>query len=510
MRKSRLAILIVVIMVNTILAGYIILKTNSLSALDNQLNSGYLEQAKVGHTLALIERNFGYLGFIHHFKNYVIRRESQYFDLAMESHRDIKLNMAKLRSLTSHPDLMENLSIVESTLDTYYDKMLQAREKGRALSVEDLDKWVKVDDDPALNALQSMRSTVIPEMEEILGTTEGHLDNINTYMWIFNVFIFPFMMFATWFILREVKNTSVYAEELGKIFNVSPDGILYIDNEGSILGANKTASDIFGYTNKEFKKLKVEDLIDPKLREKHTSLRSSFQSQQQSRLMSDRRQNIVGKTKSNSDVEVQIAISSTDVGGLPRTVCVIRDMSEHNELKETAELDYLTNLFNRRSIDKIVFNEISRSERQKTPVSLILIDLDNFKLINDKKGHDEGDNVLSQVARFLQEHTRNYDSVCRWGGDEFVIVSPGMSEKDVVNYANRLIDSFKLSPISDGLLNFSIGIATHTPEAPYDATSLFKQADQALYQSKNAGKGRATHVNQMSSSKSHSLKAKIT
>lgn len=500
LHKSYTYIVLTVIIANLLLGGYVFFKTHTLSVLKQQLSENYVNQIQISQTLAMLQTDMGYLGFIHHFKNYVIRRDDQYFQKAKQSYRNVKQHVQKLYFLVSDVAFLKDISIVELTADEYYEKLLMAKEKGTRLSTAELDKLVKVDDIPALNAILRTHHKVLPEVNRILDVTEDQVSKLTTSMWIFNIFLVPIVFFSTWFILRVVRKTNVYAEELGEIFNLSPDGILYIDNEGNILGANKMVSEIFEYTNKELKRLKVEDLIDPNIKDKHIQLRHQFQSQQQSRVMTDRKQRIQGKTKSQIDVEVQIAISSTIVDDKPRTICVIRDMREHNELKETAELDYLTNLYNRRSIDKIVFNEITRADRQKSPVSLILIDLDNFKQVNDEKGHDAGDQVLSQVARFLQEHTRNYDSVCRWGGDEFVIVSPGMSEKDVTNYANRLIESFQHSPVSDGLLNFSIGISTHTPKNPYDADSLFRHADQALYHSKNAGKGQATHINDMDQS----------
>lgn len=493
-QRSYLFIVLVAVLANVLLAIYIYNKTQTLQTLREQLNKQYVEQITISQTISSIERDLGYVGFIHHFKNYVIRRDSTYFEHAQQKYLRLKENIYLLQSLIEGSELKADVNQLNATLEEYYQKLLIARQIATNTSVTELDSIVKVDDTPALAALTAIQNSVLPKVDQILSSSKNKLEQISLYMWLFNLLLFPLIIISTWFILRAIKHSHFLLQELAEIFDVSPDGILYIDQHGKILGANKMACQLFNYTNSEMKQLSVEDLVDPKLKSAHRQYRHQFQAKQQSRLMTDKRQKIVGLTKDGEPVEVQIAISSTTIGNQPRTICVIRDMREQNALKQVAELDYLTHLHNRRSIDQLLFKELARSERNQAPVSLLLIDLDNFKQVNDQLGHAEGDAILTQVANFLREHTRPYDSIGRWGGDEFVLISPDLHQEDALNYANRLIDSFQDLPIGGGELSLSIGIATHTPDCPYDLNTLFEHTDQALYTSKQRGKAQATHV----------------
>lgn len=500
-QRSYLFIVLIAIFANFLLATYIYHKTQSLKTLRDQINDQYVTQITISQTISTIERELGYGGFIHHFKNFVIRRDSQYFERARDKYLLLKSNIYLLETLISDPILRANVDVLNATLEEYYQKLLMAQQTGLEKPVAELDNMVLVNDSRALKALTDIQESVLPKVDKILTSSKGKLDQINAYMWLFNLLLFPLIIVTTWFILRAIKHSNYLLQELGEIFDVSPDGILYIDEGGHILAANKMACQIFEYSIEEFKHLRVEDLIDPNLKHKHLQYRHDFQAKQQSRLMTDKRQKILGLTKSGKHVEVQIAISSTIIDDKQRTVCVVRDMSEKNALQQVAEVDYLTHLFNRRNIDQLLFKELARSERNQTPVSLMLIDLDNFKQINDKRGHAQGDEILIQVANFLRENTRSYDSIGRWGGDEFILISPELHQQDALNYAERLIESFRASPVGQGDLSLSIGVATHTPDTPYDLNTFFEHADQALYASKGRGKDCATHIKDLQPTK---------
>ncbi|MEF1186793.1 GGDEF domain-containing protein, partial [Vibrio sinaloensis] len=148
-------------------------------------------------------------------------------------------------------------------------------------------------------------------------------------------------------------------------------------------------------------------------------------------------------------------------------------------------------------LDELLQKELDRCKRSDHPLSLLLVDIDNFKKINDKLGHDVGDVILRETARFLQQSTRSYDHIGRWGGDEFILVCPNLSVKDAETYANRLLRQYrKLKEISSHNISLSIGIATMSSEAINQQT-LFKKADVALYHAKNGGKNRFAHSDKL-------------
>lgn len=161
-----------------------------------------------------------------------------------------------------------------------------------------------------------------------------------------------------------------------------------------------------------------------------------------------------------------------------------------------AVTDPLTGLFNRRHFATCLERELAQSRQNKVPCSLLVVDLDGFKSINDRFGHDEGDRVLRRVANQLRGEVRDTDTVARFGGDEFVAVLPGAPQDVAIQVAERILKRMKRVRKTDTAVPIlaSIGVATVEPGGGIrDAKTLFRIADQALLDAKRAGKGRV-HV----------------
>jgi len=161
------------------------------------------------------------------------------------------------------------------------------------------------------------------------------------------------------------------------------------------------------------------------------------------------------------------------------------------ELKKLATTDPLTGLPNRRVLDEIIQREIERSKRYNRPLSVMVIDLDNFKMVNDTFGHSFGDEVLKTVGKVLRESCRKVDTVGRYGGDEFIIILPETNLKNAIKVANKLIrnvDKIEFySPNNDKIyLSISIGIASY-PETTREPEKLINFADLAMYEAKSLG-----------------------
>lgn len=165
------------------------------------------------------------------------------------------------------------------------------------------------------------------------------------------------------------------------------------------------------------------------------------------------------------------------------------------DLQEQAIRDPLTNVYNRRYLAEFLDKEVARAEREESPLSVVIMDVDNFKQFNDTYGHKCGDIVLQVIANFLVEHTRRGDVVCRYGGEEFVILMPGATLEDGYERAEIWRQSFSETPVEyDGMklfTTFSAGVATY-PQHGVTDEALLQAADRALYQSKNAGKNKVT------------------
>jgi two-component system cell cycle response regulator len=163
-------------------------------------------------------------------------------------------------------------------------------------------------------------------------------------------------------------------------------------------------------------------------------------------------------------------------------------------LREQATHDSLTGLLNRASILETLHNELSRSRRESQPVSLLMVDLDRFKLVNDTYGHLAGDAVLREAARRMKSAVRRYDAIGRYGGEEFLIVLPGCEAEAGCVQAERVRQAVAAGPFTAGAQSLtatcSIGVACRTHPSLSDTDSLVRDADMALYRAKDRGRNR--------------------
>jgi diguanylate cyclase (GGDEF)-like protein len=163
------------------------------------------------------------------------------------------------------------------------------------------------------------------------------------------------------------------------------------------------------------------------------------------------------------------------------------------KLEEQAKIDPLTKIYNRHVFYQQIQSKISSSKRYNYPLSIILFDIDFFKKINDTFGHDKGDEILISFAKLLQSQIRDEDILCRFGGEEFIIITPYIDTKAAKELAHRLKNSIEQEDFDiHGTLTASIGIATKQDEDT--EKTLFKRADTALYISKENGRNRITAV----------------
>jgi len=163
-------------------------------------------------------------------------------------------------------------------------------------------------------------------------------------------------------------------------------------------------------------------------------------------------------------------------------------------LRQQAMWDPLTNLLNRRATLDFLLAELSRSKREQTPLSLMMLDIDHFKSVNDRFGHLTGDKVLREVARRLRTSARTYDLVGRFGGEEFLVVAPRCRAADSMIQAERLRESVCSPPMAlkdtSVAITISVGVTTTRDANQLDIEALLNAADNALYRAKAAGRNR--------------------
>jgi diguanylate cyclase (GGDEF)-like protein/PAS domain S-box-containing protein len=290
------------------------------------------------------------------------------------------------------------------------------------------------------------------------------------------------------------------------IVNTAVDAIITADAAGRIESINPATEQIFGYDAKELIGQSVSVLMPESDGREHEDHVHRFVESGRAQVLGMGRET-VAKRKSGATFPIDISVSKAEVQDGLVFVGLIRDITERKRAEaelqaakeaaeEAARRDPLTGLWNHNRILEHLIEELSRSDRLGTPVSVAMVDLDHFKQINDTHGHMVGDEVLREVSRRLAEVVRLYDKVGRFGGEEFVVVLPGTSQAEAEAAAERIREELARAPVDTSVgpieVTASLGVVTRQGELANDATTLLVAADTALYSSKESGRDRVT------------------
>jgi two-component system cell cycle response regulator len=194
------------------------------------------------------------------------------------------------------------------------------------------------------------------------------------------------------------------------------------------------------------------------------------------------------------DVHFADAVIKAAVAAIQRAQVIEMTKADNARLEALAHTDALTLVLNRRALVGRLTAEVDRARRYESVVSVLMVDLDHFKGVNDTYGHPVGDQVLRDVAQLLQHEVRSVDIVARYGGEEFIVVLPETSSEGAVVFAERIRERIEARMFeSTGhslLLTTSIGVATFPSARVASMDDLIARADEALYRAKAEGRNR--------------------
>lgn len=294
--------------------------------------------------------------------------------------------------------------------------------------------------------------------------------------------------------MRAEKQRELSEERFRALADSAPDGIISADGNGLIITWNPAAKVIFGYDAEDMIGKPIGNLLDlqgAQILAEFVALMHKTRHSQPAFSPKD----VTAKHKNNESVEVEMSLSSWVTSEGTFVTAFFRDLSQRRETEEQirflAHHDSLTRLPNRTLFRDRLHQALAISRRTNSKVALMLLDLDNFKVINDSLGHGVGDELLKEVANRLLAQERETDTVARLGGDEFALILPQIRRsEDAVVIAERIIERIAAPLSIEGntvQVGTSIGI-TIFPDDGNDAETMIGNADMAMYQAKAEGR----------------------
>ncbi|NOU49700.1 diguanylate cyclase [Pseudoalteromonas sp. JBTF-M23] len=344
----------------------------------------------------------GYGGFIHNFKNFVLRGEQIYFIRAQQELSSIYRSIDKFSQFELSEKESQSIDTIRNTVDQYAAKLLNEsiQDKSRE-NIAKLDKIVEVDDTQAEQALDVLRMSLHDSYQRTMASQALHTEEVTIFIKLGAYFLSPIVclvallnMLMLWFMHQLLKERTALIE-------VMSDSVIYYDKGGRIWQVNDVGQKQFGYSKKEFIKMTMADLL-PSHFNGATFLKQVKHSFNHPQLVDTERDTcVVGVHKNGTKKRYRISITTILNGDGQFYIAVMHDLSEEQALLEKAHLDYLTGVYNRRQAYSLLERELARLNRYHRPLAILLVDLDNFKPLNDKEGHLAGDIALKELCIFL-------------------------------------------------------------------------------------------------------------
>lgn len=302
--------------------------------------------------------------------------------------------------------------------------------------------------------------------------------------------------------LREKRSLE---QQLKVITDVVGEGIFLVDSKGKIVFSNPEANQLLGYTVEEIKGIYLQKVVHKQ--QLDGTLYKPDTNPFYKAIISGEFYNTEGAFTCKSGFIMPVMIASRPVfedDMLNGAVIAFRDITEQkkylqsletiNKLLETqSTTDTLTGTYNRMKFNASLTIEMARAGRYNSPLSLIIFDIDHFKKVNDTYGHLAGDGVLKHIAKLIKSNVRETDIFARWGGEEFVILAPGLCLIETVKFAKKLrVKVAELDFEIPQQVTLSFGVTAF--KNGDSSTVLLNRADEALYRAKESGRNQVQYV----------------
>lgn len=339
----------------------------------------------------------------------------------------------------------------------------------------------------ALSAVSELFFTMLGVIDKDGANVLGHLYKVAAYLYLFHATFNEALR-------RPFERLEILHRREEHLLNAAPDGVLWVAQNGQILMANPAMETLSGYPADELVGQNVDIFLPSHLRERHAQTMRDYFIAPHPRAMGLMDLQLLRRDGQMLPIDISLGHWADEKES--HAIAYIRDLTERKRYEESlrhqATHDELTSLPNRWLFRLQLNQALAHARRNEQQVAILLLDLDNFKTVNDSFGHGAGDDLLVQVSARIRDVLRENDLLARFGGDEFaVMLSDIKSTDEAVSVADRLLSAIGTSyRLHDQVIgaSCSIGLAFYADDAQ-DSESLLRYADMAMYQAKQAGRG---------------------
>ncbi len=277
----------------------------------------------------------------------------------------------------------------------------------------------------------------------------------------------------------------VEQDKLNTIIHSAREGIVVTNSDGEVVLTNPAAEEFLGKNAAQIMEEGFLNILD----DSEAMLSYLDASDEQEPVLLD-----------YNDLILSVKVTRIwNDGHLTGSSALLRDITEEKrferQLIKISTTDALTDLFNRRYLDKTLESELQRARRYEHNLSVLMFDVDHFKIFNDTHGHDQGDRVLQSIGQTMKDTVRNIDVPCRYGGEEFLIILPDTDIDGAMILSERLRENIETTLVDGLQVTISIGVSTYPLIEVDTYESFIESADTALYRAKDSGRNCVRHAN---------------